>query len=177
MTYNISHLLNWALLGLYPYFSPYPLHYPHATYRSLYLHPFQFYSHFQSKPYFCITGNGWVPCYYKSDWGHMFSSCKRMGVFLSSGIVVVVIIECCTLVPPLGFPRIYEGCPLMWYSFEKHMVWSGQVAIINFQHKIRLYENKSTRYFWWVFGQTWVNLSFSWYRELVVSNKPCILSL
>lgn len=39
----------------------------------------------------------------------MFSSCKKMGVFLAFGLVVVVIIECCLLVPPLGFPRIYEG--------------------------------------------------------------------
>lgn len=46
--------------------------------------------------------------HYKSLGGLVFSSCKRTGVFLASGLVVVVIIECCTLVPPLGFPRIYE---------------------------------------------------------------------
>ncbi len=51
--------------------------------------------------------------HYKSLEGHVFSSCKRTGVFLASGlVVVVVIIECSTLVPPLGFPRIYEGWSL-----------------------------------------------------------------
>lgn len=38
----------------------------------------------------------------------MFSSCKRSGVFLASGLVVVIIIECFAIVSPLGFPRIYS---------------------------------------------------------------------
>lgn len=37
------------------------------------------------------------------------SSCKGMGVFLASGLAAAVIIEWRTPVPPLGFPKIYEG--------------------------------------------------------------------
>lgn len=53
----------------------------------------------------------------------MFSSCKRMGVFLASGFVVVVIIEYCILVPPLGFPRICEGRSVIVIKLEKKAGW------------------------------------------------------
>lgn len=110
---------------------------------------------------------------YKSVWGHMFSSCKSTGMFLAWGVVVVVIIECCTLVPPLGFPRIYEGCPLMWYSFEKHLVWSWQAAIINFQHKIRWYEDQSTPYFRCLFIYSFIYFQLEHYDKYLHNAHFC----
>lgn len=52
------------------------------------------------------------------------SSCKGMGVFLAPGLAAAVIIEWRTPVPPLGFPKIYEGRYIDVMKLEDQGVWS-----------------------------------------------------
>jgi len=57
----------------------------------------------------------------------VFSSCKRLGVCFALGLVVVIRIQCCAPVPPLGFPRIYEG-----WSIDVMLLWKAVSVVWTF---------------------------------------------